>query len=92
MPIQVKGRTRRQAESKVRRDAATAPLRNDVPAGPALARVILTYEDGVVISLEGPEAKRWMEALNQQIAIGSIHGFDFPEFPWKKLLSGPAKK
>jgi hypothetical protein len=49
-----------------------------------IVRVEMEYEGGEVQYLEGKDAEDWLEKVDGQIMIASVHGFGFPApFPWK---------
>jgi hypothetical protein len=94
MSMQIKGRTKKQiasAKQRARIEALAQPPGPPTPP-PALQRIVMAYEDGTAIMLEGRDARRWETAVNGQIVLGSLHGVSFPDFPWKKLFGGPTEK
>ncbi len=45
-------------------------------------KITIEFEDRI-ISMEGEDAKRWLQIVNSQSTMAHIHGMKCPELPWK---------
>jgi len=58
-----------------------------------LTKVTLEYENGVVKSLSGDDAEKWMAAINSYIQLQTVRSNfknQFPQFEWE--IESPAKE
>lgn len=48
-----------------------------------LVSVVMQYDDGLKVRLEGEDAQKWFVSVNGMAALGLSHGIEMPTLAWK---------
>ena len=53
---------------------------------PKLTNIRLTFDDGSCRELSGADAEAWMTAQASACGIAQMHGYHFPDLPWRPAI------